>query len=61
MQSKQLGFFSLVSIAASALGQYIQSIFPGISTKWAGVAVTTLVFVVNHSEIQVEGLENATA
>lgn len=33
--------------AASALGLYINSVFPQVSAKWTGVALTTLVFVVN--------------
>ncbi|WP_298021203.1 APC family permease [uncultured Dysosmobacter sp.] len=32
---------------ASALGQYVNSIFPGIPTMWAGVAITTVLYVVN--------------
>ncbi len=33
--------------AASALGQYIHSVFPQFSPVWIGVAITTLTFVVN--------------
>ena len=32
---------------ARALGQYVNSIFPGVSATWAGVAITTVLFIVN--------------
>lgn len=33
--------------AASALGQYLNSVFPQISVKWSAVVLTTIVFIVN--------------
>lgn len=33
--------------SASALGQYIQSVFPSLSAKWTSVALVTIAFVIN--------------
>ncbi len=39
--------------SASALGQYLQSVFPGLSPRWTSVALITIVFVVNLFGVKV--------
>ncbi len=42
-----LGYMAAVSVLALGFGSYLQVFYPGVDPRWAGIALITVLFVVN--------------